>query len=89
MISHSDPLARVQARRYLEELNHHILMDEGEIVELPGKISLVWTPRGSQYQRFLAVKSAGETEININGRRYPATVDGVKKGLLEAYSQNR
>ncbi len=89
MTEPSDPLARIQALRCLEEINRHILHGEGEIVSLPGKLSLVWTPAGNDLQRFLAIKAAGESEIYINGRRYPATEDGVKKGLVEILSQIR
>jgi hypothetical protein len=77
----SDPLETTQARRYLEEVNHHILRDEGEIIEVPGKLSLVWTDPVRDIRRFLSVKVAGDDQIMVNGRRYPATETGLKKGL--------
>ncbi len=77
----SDPLANIQTRRYLEEVNAHILHGEGEIIELPGKYSLVWTDPARDLRRFLSVKVAGEDQIMVNGRRYPATESGLQQGL--------
>lgn len=76
-----DPLERIHARRRLEEINTFLLHGEGEIAEAPGKLSLVWTDPADGEQRFLAVKAAGEADVLINGRRYPATGDGLKQGL--------
>jgi len=77
----SDPLARIDTRRFLEEINYFILHGAGEIVESPGKLSLVWPGPHGEGQRFLAVKPAGDDGILINGRRYPATEEGLKQGL--------
>ncbi len=77
----SDPLAGIQTRRYLEEVNQHILHGEGEIIELPGKYSLVWTDPVRELRRFLSIKVAGEDQIMVNGRRYPATEAGLQQGL--------
>ena len=77
-----DPLARLQTRRFLEEINQHLLHGEGEILEVPGKLSLVWTDPVYDQQRFLAVKAAGDDLILINGKRYPATERGLKDGLV-------
>ncbi len=76
-----DPLARIQARRYLAEVNQHILRGEGEILESPGKLSLVWTDSALDTRRYLSVKAAGEDQIIVNGRRYPATESGLQQGL--------
>ena len=73
--------AALQCRKRLEEINEFILYGEGEIVEVPGKLSLVWTDPVYEIQRFLAVKAAGEESLLINGRRYPATAEGLKMGL--------
>lgn len=81
MLENSDPLAHIDARRHLEEINHFLLQDAGEIIEVPGKLSLVWTDLVRGQQRFLAVKAAGDDLILINGRRYPATEAGIKQGL--------
>lgn len=81
MTQSSDPLAALQCRNRLEEINEFILYGEGEIVEVPGKLSLVWTDPVYEIQRFLAVKAAGEESLLINGRRYPATAEGLKMGL--------
>jgi len=81
MIETSDPLARIQTRRYLAEVNQHILRGEGEILELPGKLSLVWTDPVRDMRRYLSVKVAGDDQIMINGRRYPATEAGLQQGL--------
>ena len=77
----SDPLANIQARRYLEEVNQYILQGSGEIIEAPGKLSLVWTDPIWDLKRFLAVKAAGDDGILVNGRRYPATETGLQQGL--------
>jgi hypothetical protein len=81
MSQNSDPLARIQARQHLETVNHYILHDEGEIIEAPGKISLVWLDPRLDIRRFLSVKAAGEDGILINGRHYPATDAGLKQGI--------
>ncbi len=77
----SAPLELIQTRRYLQEINHHILHDEGEILQVPGKLSLVWTDPVRDIRRFLSVKVAGDDQIMINGRRYPATETGLRQGL--------
>ncbi len=82
----SDPLANIQTRRHLEEVNLHILHGEGEIIELPGKYSLVWTDPARDLRRFLSVKIAGEDQIMVNGRRYPATEAGLRQGLRTCLS---
>ena len=71
----------LDARQRLEEINQYVLYGEGEIVEAPGKLSLVWTDTVYDVRRFLAVKAAGEETLLINGRRYPATGEGLKMGL--------
>jgi hypothetical protein len=85
----SDPLAHLQARRYLEEINHFILHGDGEIVEAPGKISLVWEDPGLHLRRFLAVKAAGIDQVLINGRLFPATEVGLQRGLVACLSDIR
>ncbi len=77
----SDPLAHLQTRRHLEEVNQHILHGAGEILETPGKLNLVWNDPVRDIRRFLSVKAAGEDQIMINGRRYPATESGLRQGL--------
>lgn len=74
-------LDEIQAFRFLQEVNHYILHNEGEILTAPGKISLVWTDPRSAVKRFLSVKIASDQQVLINGRRYPATVAGLKQGL--------
>jgi hypothetical protein len=76
-----DPLAYIQTRRYLEEVNRHVLHGAGEIIETPGKLNLVWTDPARDIQRFLSVKVAGADQILVNGRRYPATETGLQQGL--------
>ena len=82
----SDPLAQVQARRCLEEVNEWILHGAGEIIEAPGKISLVWEDARSSLRRFLAVKTTGNDRLLINGRPFPATEAGLKQGLVACLS---
>jgi hypothetical protein len=89
MVESSDPLQKVHARRLLEEINHFILHHDGEILEAPGKLSLVWYAENREQQRFISLKPAGENELYINGRRYPAMEQEVKKGLLAALSDYR
>ncbi|NLG99384.1 MAG: hypothetical protein GX491_18670 [Chloroflexi bacterium] len=82
-------LKRIQARRYLEEVNTYILHGAGEILELPGKISLIWSHPGQQLTQFLSVKAAGSDEILVNGRRCPATEEGLKQGLRKSLSDSQ
>jgi hypothetical protein len=77
----SDLLANIQTRHYLDEVNYHILHGAGEIHETPGKMNLVWNDAIRDIQRYLSVKVAGENQIMINGRRYPATEVGLRQGL--------
>mgnify|MGYP005830267573 CR=1 FL=1 len=79
----SDPLERIQTRRHLEDINQYVLQGAGEIRQSPGKLSLVWLDASAQAQRYLAVKPAGDEAILINGRRYPATREGLRQGLRE------
>jgi hypothetical protein len=89
MTETADLFTQIQVRRRLEEINEFILHGEGEIVEASGKISLIWTDNDVETQRFLAIKPAGENEILINGRRYPATEQDLKKGLLSLLQTHR
>ncbi len=81
MAETSDLLANIQARRHLEAVNFHILHGDGEIREAPGKLSLVWTDPVTDTQRFIAIKTAGDDQIMINGRLYAATEGGLRQGL--------
>lgn len=81
MFDSSDPLETIQARRFLDEINTYILRGAGEVIAAPGKLSLVWTDPVYDSQRYLAVKPAGGDQILVNGRRYPATEDGLKRAL--------
>jgi hypothetical protein len=85
----NDVFEIIQARRYLEEVNNYILHNEGEIMVSPGKISLVWTDSNWNIKRFLAVKMASDEQILINGRRYPATENGLKQGLVACLADMR
>lgn len=76
-----DPLETIQARRCLDEINAFILHGAGEIVSAPGKISLVWHDPAYDAQRYLAIKPAGDDQVMVNGRRYPASEAGLKRGL--------
>lgn len=89
MTETSDPLAYIQTRRHLEEVNTHILRGEGEIIEVPGKLSLVWTDPVTDMRRFLSVKAAGDEEIMVNGRRYPASEAGLRQGLRACLAEIR
>jgi hypothetical protein len=89
MTETSDPLAFIQTRRHLEEVNLHILHGDGEILEVPGKLSLVWTDPVTDARRFLSIKAAGAEQIIINGRRYPATESGLRQGLRACLAEIR
>lgn len=82
MTDTSGPLERIQTRQRLDEINEHILNGAGEVLEVPGKLSLVWNDPVYDVRRFLAVKAAGDDGILINGRRYPATETALKNGLV-------
>ena len=75
-------LERIQTRQRLDEINEHVLNGAGEVLEAPGKLSLVWTDPVYDVRRFLAVKAAGDDGILINGRRYPATETALKNALV-------
>ena len=77
-----DPLDRIQARRYLSEVNRFLLQNEGEIREAPGKLSLIWTDPIFDLKRYLSVKAAGDDQILVNGKRYPATEASLQQALL-------
>lgn len=81
-----DLLDRIQTRSHLEEVNHFLLHDEGEIIEAPGKLSLVWVDPIRDTRRFLAVKAAGDDQILVNGRRFPASAEGLRRGLRACLS---
>lgn len=89
MIEPSDPLQKIQTQLRLDEINEHILHGAGEIISAPGKLSLVWTDPTWEIKRFLSVKAAGEDQIIINGRRFPATEAGLKQGLVACLSDFR
>ena len=82
MMDTGGPLERIQTRQRLDEINEHILNGVGEVLEAPGKLSLVWTDPVYDVRRYLAVKAAGDDGILINGRRYPATETALKNGLV-------
>ncbi len=88
MTGTSDLLESIQARHHLEQVNHFILHDEGEILASPGKLSLVWNDPVRDVQRYLSVKVAGEDQIMINGRRYPATEDSLRQGLRSCLAEH-
>lgn len=79
----------IQARQRLEEVNHFILHNEGEIMVSPGKISLIWVDMTWDIKRFLAIKLASDQQILVNGRRFPATEAGLKQGLVTCLSEMR
>lgn len=81
MTQANDPLERIHVRQHLEQINRFLLHGLGEITELPGKISLVWTDPKYDEPRYLAVKAAGDDGILINGRRYPASEEALQSGL--------
>ncbi len=87
MTENYSPLDLIQTRRYLEEVNHYLLNDKGEVRDAPGKFTLVWYNSALNLERFLAVKAAGEDQILVNGRRYPATEKGLKEGLVTCLSK--
>jgi hypothetical protein len=85
--SDGDVLQRIQVRHHLEEINHFILHDDGELMEAPGKLSLVWTDTLWNLRRYLSVKVSGNDQILINGKRYPATESDLKQGLLACINE--
>lgn len=89
MTESSDPLQKIQTQQRLDEINEYILHGAGEIISVPGKLSLVWTDPTWGIKRFLSVKLAGEDQIMINGRRFPATEAGLKQGLVACLADFR
>lgn len=80
---------RLHVKRWLEEINQFILKGQGEIIEVPGKISLVWTDVIFDQQRYIAIKPAGDEEVMINGRRFLANEPEVKKGIIALLQNHR
>jgi hypothetical protein len=87
MTQNHDPLAGIQARQHLEQVNEFVLHGAGEIADAPGKLSLVWIDAQSNIQHYLAIKAAGEDILLINGRRYSASVEGLREGLRDALAE--
>lgn len=87
--SDSSLIERIKVRLYLNEINHYILHDAGEIIESPGKLSLVWTDPLWNIKRYLSVKLSGENQLLINGKRYPATEESLKQGLVTCIKELR
>lgn len=81
MAQANDPLGRIRVRQHLEQINHFLLHDQGEISEAPGKFTLVWSDPKYGEPRYLAVKAAGDDGVLINGRRYPASEGALQQGL--------
>lgn len=82
-------IERINVRLYLNDINHYILHDAGEIMESPGKLSLVWTDSLWNIRRYLSVKLSGDNHILINGKRYPATEEALKQGLITCLKELR
>jgi hypothetical protein len=78
----ADLLESIHTEHLLKEVNHYILGDAGEIMHSPGKVTLVWTDPLWEIKRYLAVKVSGADAVLINGRRYPATIEGLQQGLV-------
>jgi len=75
-------LADVEARGFLEQLNQYKLDNHGQILETDQECRLIWKSPLGTHEILVTVQDT-ET-LNINGDFFPATPDGVKKGIIAA-----
>jgi len=76
-------LAMIGARELLDQVNHHVLNDRGEITIAKGAIRLVWTDqRETAVTRGIMITVQDAETIMINGVPFPATREATREGLI-------
>jgi hypothetical protein len=76
-------LAMIGARELLDQVNHHVLYDRGEITMAKGAIRLVWTDqRETAVTRGIMITVQDTETIMINGVPFPATREAAREGLI-------
>lgn len=78
-------LSAIGARSLLIEVNKRWLSDLGTLEETPNGLRLWWIAvPGSGVHRELVVKVVDSNSIMVNDMPFPATYEGVKRGILAA-----
>jgi hypothetical protein len=76
-------LAMIGARELLEQVNHHVLNDRGEITSAKGAIRLVWTDQeNTVVTRGIMITVQDSDTIMINGVPFPANREAARQGLI-------
>ena len=76
-------LRTINARLYLEQVNQQICKKQGQITETFTQIELKWPGFKSESSHDkITIKAISQNAISINGKRWPATEEDVKKGLI-------
>lgn len=73
-------LADIEARTFLEQVNHYKLQNQGFIMESETECRLSWNSAQGEHE--ICIKVEGAETLNINGETYPATPDAVKQGIV-------
>jgi len=75
-------LAMIGARELLDQVNHHVLNNRGEIMVAKGAIRLVWIDQENTVVTRGIMITVQDTEtIMINGVPFPATREAAREGL--------
>ena len=75
-------LVAIGARSLLDDVNRFILKDVGEIYESENEIYLEWfSVSGKSDLQSIHIRLINHQEININGKVFPATHEGLKSGI--------
>jgi hypothetical protein len=75
-----DVLEEIEARKLLDQVNKYRLHNQGHIAAAPGELRLLWQDGGQNRQIRVTVLDADTLEVN--GKKVPATAEGVKKGIV-------
>jgi hypothetical protein len=76
-------LAMIGARGLLDQVNHHVLNNRGEITVAKGAIRLVWTDQeDTTVTRGIMITVQDTETIVINGVPFPANREAAREGLI-------
>lgn len=76
-------LELTKAKILLEQVNQHRFNDLGIISETPRGLRLSAPDNGANFET-LEISVIDKNVVQVNGREYPSTTDGIKQGLLNA-----
>lgn len=71
----------------LDQIRRHILTGQGQIRETESGATLSWKPpaQASDRELCIAIEVLDGAEVAINGTRYPASLDGIRRGVAQTY----